>query len=57
MLGDELLSDLALPALPALASDDDDDAELGPDEDVDALAAAMVRRAADRRGPRGAGEG
>ena len=57
VLGDELLSDLALPALPALASDDDDDAELGPDEDVDALAAAMVRRAADRRGPRGAGEG
>jgi len=57
VLGDELLSDLALPALPALSSDDDDDAELGPDEDVDALAAAMVRRAADRRGPRGAGEG
>lgn len=56
VLGDELLAELTLPALPALA-DDEDDAELGPDEDVDALAAAMVRRAADRRGPPGAGQG
>ncbi|MBK6813713.1 MAG: hypothetical protein IPG81_33480 [Sandaracinaceae bacterium] len=40
-----------------MSSDDDDDAELGPDEDVDALAAAMVRRAARIAwGPRGAGE-
>jgi hypothetical protein len=52
VLGDDLLAELALPPLPALASDDDD-AELGPDEDVDALAAVMVKR----RGARGAGEG
>lgn len=57
VLGEELLDELTLPALPALVRASHDDAELGPDEDVDALAQAMVRRARNARIPRGPDEG
>jgi len=60
-LGDELLSDLALPVLPALdIAGNADDAALGPDEDVDALSAAIVRRArkpGSPQSPQGTDEG
>lgn len=57
VLGEELLDQLMLPALPELVRASHDDAELGPDEDVDALAQAMVRRARNARVPRGPDEG
>ena len=48
LLGEELLFDL--PALPALdKASKEEDAELGPDEDVDLLAQAVVRRAREDR--------
>lgn len=57
VLGEALLDDLALPELPTLVRAGDGDGELGPDEDVDALAEVMVRRGRDARAPRGPDEG